>query len=193
LIAPATAMAPPVAYGLAYRRGAGFAVALGIVVSLIALGAEKRLTGRQRWSWLGVGGIVLSGGLVLITGNGALFFVRSIGLRAAWGAVFVVSVLIGRPAVGAVAGWLMSPGLAREQALTHRDAFSFVTLVWGIAELLKAAARGYAMATGSLDRLTVVVLATGYPVEAGLAVFSLWFLRRAGVTLREPIAQPDGR
>jgi hypothetical protein len=192
LLAPAAAIAPPVAYAASYRLDLGVAVLSGVVASVVGLAAERYLTGHNRWSLLGAGGIALSAALVLVTGNARLFFLRSVVLGGIWGVVFVASALVRRPIVGTLSGWLMSPVLAQRQEASHRQAFAFVTLLWGVVELLKAAVRGYAMVTGSLDRLTVVVVATGYPIEVCLAAFTAWYLHRAGVTLREEAASGDG-
>ena len=191
LLAPAAAIAPPVAYALSSRFGLGVAVLSGVVASAAGLAAERYLTGRNRWSLLGAGGIALSAAIVLVTGSARLFFLRSVVLGGLWGVVFVASALVGRPIVGSLSAWLMSPVLARRQETKHRQAFVFVTLVWGVVALLKAAVRAYAMVTGSLDRLTVVVVATGYPVEACLTAFVVWYLHRAGVTLRDEAASVD--
>jgi hypothetical protein len=183
---------PALTYVFANRIG-GLHAALvaGGTATLVAFAAERRLTGSAAWSWLGLAGLVGSLALVAVTDNASFFFVRSVVVRGGWGAVFLVSAAVGRPAVGALFGWLV-PGDLRPQLDEHQPAFVRVTLVWGAAELLKAAIRGHVMATGTLEEFTVVLIATGWPVEAALLGMSIWYLRRAGVALPTAMRRSDG-
>lgn len=182
--AAAGSTAAPLAYLLGYNHaGLHPALATAALVVVAANVIERRLTSRSRWSAAGLVSVAASAALVLVTGEEMLFFLRSVLGRGLWGAIFVATALAGRPAVGALLGWMLPPDRGAE-LLSHRAELSRVTFVWGCAELAKAALRGYAMATGSLETFTIVLVVTGWPVEAVLLAWSVAHLRRRGLTLR---------
>jgi hypothetical protein len=53
-----------------------------------------------------------------------------------------------------------------------------VTLVWGVVNLMRAGGRAYVMMKATLGGVMVINLLTGWPVFAGLVLFSVWYPRR---------------
>lgn len=158
--------------------GVGWGVAVGAVLSVAVIPLELRTTGRMRWCWIGIAGVVFSGAMALMTDNPKLFFLRSVLGDTAFGLAMIGSLVIGRPLIATFASWAVSIPEAYRKTTAYRRSFAVLTLVWGVVNLMRAGGRGWMMTHGSLEQLMVVNLATGWPVFAALVAFSVWYPRR---------------
>lgn len=133
---------PPLVFVVLYQvvaiRSAPEAVArptlIPIVVAPLVLSALfvlYRLVRRQRASAAASGAALVgvSAVLVLVTGDANTNYLPGFFINAAYGLVFLISVLVGRPLVGVVTGLLASdPGWRSDRPL--RRAATWLSLLW---------------------------------------------------------------
>ena len=170
---------PAAGFYFAYRRlGSSWAVAIGIVLTLAVFPVERRMTGRNRWAWLGLVGVAGGAALALVTRNPKLFFLRAVIGDVGWGVVMLGSVAIRRPLIGVFARWVVAIPESYVRTREYLRSFGLVTFVWGAVTLARAGLRGYLIARGSVDRFVAVQVATGPPVFACLLGLAIWYPRR---------------
>jgi intracellular septation protein A len=172
--------------------GVGWAVAVGIALSVAVVPLELQVTGTMRWCWIGLVGVVFSGTLALITHDPRLFFLRSVVGDAGFGLAMVGSIVVGRPLIGLFASWVVKMPDEYRATKAYKRSFGVLTLVWGVVNLARAGGRGYLMANGTLGQLIVVNLATGWPVFAVLVAFSVWYPRRVAHRFFASIGGDEG-
>lgn len=107
---------------------------LPIVLAPLALSALLvlyRAVRRQKLGSAISGGVLVgvSAALVLATGDANTNYLPGFLINAVYGLAFLVSVLVGRPLVGVVAGLLTSDATWRD-APTRRRAATWLTLLW---------------------------------------------------------------
>lgn len=168
----------------------GTAVVVAIL-SGVAL-AAVRLRRGQGLQQVGGGflGLLVAVLVARATGTGEGFFLPGIALTAAWGVVFAVSLLAGRPAVGlalpaldpAYATWRQSPALLR--------ACRIATAFWAVTFFVRAAVALYVYRLdGDNDGLLLVVTnLVKWPLIAVAVVLTVVLVRRAGPPPARPVA-----
>lgn len=161
---------------------ASIVVALAAGVGLLGLRAHRGEPRTQVWS--GFFGLVLAVLVARATGTGEGFFLPGIVTTGLTGVGFLVSVLIGRPAVGLglaafderYATWREHPGLYR--------ACRTATLVWTVTFFLRAGiALGLYLQPGDNDgTIFVVINVVKVACIAVAALVSVALVRRSGFT-----------
>jgi hypothetical protein len=170
---------PLTAFYFAQRAlGLHWAVGIGIGLSVAIIPLELRFTGAMRWCWVGVAGVVGGGVLALVTHNPRLFFARSVAGDAIFGIAMLGSLVIGKPLVAMFASWSVRTDEGYKETDEYKRSFWVVTLVWGIVNLMRAGGRAYVMMKATLGGVMLINLLTGWPVFAGLVLFSVWYPRR---------------
>ena len=170
---------PMIAFYVAQRvGGVKWAVGVGVGLSVLIIPLEQRMTGTMRWCWIGLVGVVASGGLALFTNNPRLFFLKSVVGDGTLGVAMLGSLVIGKPLVAMFASMAVKIPDWYKATKAYKQSFGMVTLAWGLVNCARAAGRGYMVARGTLGQVMVVNLATGWPVFAALVAFSVWYPRR---------------
>ncbi len=165
--------------------GTAIAVALASGAALAGLRVSRGQSLQQVGS--GFLGLLVAVLVARATGTGEGFFLPGIVLTAAWGVGFVVSLLLGRPAVGLAlplldpryAGWQAHPGLLR----AARTATAF----WAVTFFVRA---GVALWVYSFDGdddglLLVVTNAVKWPLIGLAALLTVVLVKRSGYVLEQ--------
>jgi hypothetical protein len=137
---------------------------------------------------MGLLGLAGAAALAAITGDAKTYFLPGILLNAAWAAVTITSIVVGRPLLGYVIA-VLDRGYAhwREDADLRRAA-TIATAMWATVFALRASVQGYLYAHGHVHWLAPARLGLGLP---------LWFLAVAGTLFvlegrrRDADAEPD--
>ena len=95
-----------------------------------------------------------------------------------YGLAFVASVVIARPLAGVFAGEMYPFPPELRASRTFRRTFSIISLVWGLTFLTRCAFRLVVLSWRDVDLFIVVNLATGFPLNALLMVWSVWYAIR---------------
>jgi hypothetical protein len=160
------------------------ALAAAAVVALVRLLRHEPL----RQAGMGLLGLAGAAALAAITGDAKTYFLPGILLNAAWAAVTITSIVVGRPLLGYVIA-VLDRGYAhwREDADLRRAA-TIATAMWATVFALRASVQGYLYAHGHVHWLAPARLGLGLP---------LWFLAVAGTLFvlegrrRDVDAEPD--
>ncbi len=160
------------------------ALATAAVVALVRLLRHEPL----RQAGMGLLGLAGAAALAAITGDAKTYFLPGILLNAAWAAVTITSIVVGRPLLGYVIA-VLDRGYAhwREDADLRRAA-TIATAMWATVFALRASVQGYLYAHGHVHWLAPARLGLGLP---------LWFLAVAGTLFvlegrrRDADAEPD--
>lgn len=159
-----------------------------VVVGLVL--AADRVRRGESLQQVGSGffGLLVAVVVARTTGSGEGFFLPGILFTGLLGVVFLVSVLVGRPAIGVAlagldpkwAGWREHPPLRR--------AVQVATLFWALTFFVRAAIAGYVYSLdGDNDgALLVTVNVVKWPLIVAAAVLTVWLVKRAGIPEDEP-------
>lgn len=159
------------------------AVASGLAVVVL-----RKLRGQSlQQAASGFFGLALAVVVARATGKGEGFFLPGILITAAMGVGFVLSLLLGQPAVGAAlaaydpkyAGWRDHPPLLRAVRIS--------TLVWAITFFVRAgiATMVYRRSGDNDGALLITVNVVKWPLIAGAALLTVRMVRSAGVPPEE--------
>lgn len=153
------------------------------IVAPVALGvlfAIARLVQRQPVTQAvgGLLGIALSAALALLSGRAEDFYVLGFWTNGAYAVALLVSVLVGWPAVGLVAGYLMGSGISWRTHPGQRRAMRWLTLVWVAMFAARLLVQLPLYFSGNVELLGTLRLLMGIPLYAPLLVLS-WLVVRA--------------
>ena len=166
------------------------AVVIAVAAGLLII-AVRRLRGQPlQQAASGFFGLAIAVVVARATGKGEGFFLPGIVITAGMGVGFVLSLLAGRPAVGAAlaaydekyAGWRDHPPLYR--------AARVCTAVWAVTFFIRAgiATVVYNRPGDNDGLLLIVVNAVKWPLIIGAALLTVRMVRRAGL----PEAEASG-
>ncbi|MDP9102278.1 MAG: DUF3159 domain-containing protein [Actinomycetota bacterium] len=163
-------------------RSLWLAVAAALLSGVVLLAVRVRRGESLQQVGSGFFGLVIAVVVARATGTGKGFFAPGIALTALSGVGFLVSVLVGRPAVGLVlaafdpayAGWREHAGLRR--------ACTIATSVWAATFFIRAgvATYVYRMPGDHAGRLLIVINAVKWPLIGLAAVVTVALVRRCG-------------
>jgi hypothetical protein len=123
----------------------------------------------------------------LAANSATVYLAQPVLLAAAWGAAFVVSVVVGRPLAGVLAcAWYPFPQWLKESP-DFKRVYTVESLVWGAYFLGRSALRLAILLNGSIGGFLVVTFLTGTPVMILLLVWSIRYAMR-GLADTEPPA-----
>lgn len=123
----------------------------------------------------------------LVANSATVYLAQPVLLAAAWGAAFVVSVVVGRPLAGVLAcAWYPFPQWLRESP-DFKRVYTVESLVWGGYFLARSALRLAILLNGSIGGFLVITFLTGTPVTILLLVWSIRYAMR-GLAETEPAA-----
>lgn len=153
------------------------------IVAPVAIGvvfAAARLVQRQPVTQAvgGLLGIALSAVLALLSGRAEDFYVVGFWTNGAYAVALLVSVLVGWPIIGLIAGYLMGTGLSWRTHPGQRRAMRWLTLVWVAMFAARLIVQLPLYFSGNVEMLGTLRLLMGVPLYAPLLVLS-WLVVRA--------------
>jgi Protein of unknown function (DUF3159). len=116
--------------------------------------------------------------LALVTGRGEDNFIPGLITNGAFSLALLVSMLVGWPLVGLIAGFLMEDGVAWR---AHRPRFRAMQLITGLWFVMFAARLAVELPlyfAGDIEGLAIAKLLMGIPLYAPLLLVT-WFVVRA--------------
>ena len=161
----------------------GVAIVVAVAAGLLIIGLRRFRGEPLQQAASGFFGLAIAVLIAKITGKGEGFFLPGIVITAGMGVGFVISLLAGRPAVGAAlaaydekyAGWRDHPPLYR--------AARICTAVWAVTFFIRAAIATivYNQPGDNDGMLLIVVNAVKWPLIIGAALLTVRMVRRAGL------------
>ena len=169
--------------------GLAAGIVASAVVSLLVYLYERRLGRDALLVRLSLGFVAVQSIVGLAANSATVYLAQPVLIAAAWGVAFFVSVAIGRPLAGTLAGaWYPFPRWLKESP-DFKRVYGVESLVWGAYFLGRSALRLVALLQGSLESFLVIVFVTGTPV---MLLLLAWSIRYAihGLAHAEPPATP---
>lgn len=149
-------------------------VAIGLVFVGLRLAAKQTVI--QAVS--GLVGIALSAALALLSGNAEDFYLPGFWTNGVYGAVLLVSALIGWPLIGLAVGFLMGEGTAWRDNPSRRRVLTILTYCWAGLFAARLAVQVPLYYAGNVEALGAMKLLMGLPLYAPLLVVS-WLMVRS--------------
>lgn len=149
-------------------------LALGVIFSVARLAQRQPITQAVG----GLFGIALSAVLALLSGRAEDFYVVGFWTNGGYAAALLVSVLVGWPIVGLIAGYLMGTGTSWRAHPGQRRAMRWLTLVWVAMFAARLIVQLPLYFSGNVEMLGTLRLLMGVPLYAPLLVLS-WLVVRA--------------
>lgn len=175
--------------------------ALGVATIILAWRLARRESAQPAISgFFGVGVCAL---IAYVMGESKGYFLLGIWSSLFWAAVFALSVLIRRPAVGYVWGWVNGHGRDWRRVRKAVLAFDIATLFWVAVFGSRFVVQHHLYDANQTGWLGVARIAMGWPLTAVAAVITYFAIRaaqRAVAATAEPagiehgdVTQPDAR
>jgi hypothetical protein len=161
--------------GTALRSAIAAAVFTGIAVIVLRLARQE--TVQQAVS--GFLGLAVAVFFAARSGEARDFFKPGIYINAAYGAVFLGSVLVGRPLVGAIYSAVDGLGDTWRTDGRLRRIFSVATVGWALVFGLRAVVQVVFYNADRPDLLAVSKLLLGWPLTIAAVAATVWFVRRS--------------
>lgn len=138
----------------------------------------------------GLAGIAISAALALLTGRAEDFYLPGFWTNGVYGAVLLVSALIGWPLIGVAVGFLMGEQLAWRSDPSKRRVLSILTFIWAGLFILRLAVQLPLYYAGNIEWLGATKLLMGIPLYAPLLVLSWLMVRSVYAATATPDASP---
>ena len=123
--------------------------------------------------------VLVQAGVGLAAHSATVYLAQPVLANAVFGLVYLASVDVGRPLMGAIAmAWYPFPEEVR-RSRTFKRTFGVESVVWGLYLLARSGIRLAVLLQGSLGAFLVVNLVTGLPVTFALVAWSVWYAIRA--------------
>jgi len=165
-----------VAYTLSYSPSTGEAnlpLSLALSVGIAAIFTLARLIARSAPSSAiaGLVGTLVAAALALFTGRGEDNFVLGFFTNGAYGSAFLISVMVGWPLIGLIAGFLTNVGTTWRQDRRQRRISAWLSLMWAGLFFLRLAVQLPLYFASNADASNVIAL--GYAKLAmGIPLFA---------------------
>lgn len=160
-----------VTYTLTYSPAtdeANLPLSLGLSVGLAVIFTVVRLAKRSTAS-SAIGGLIgtlLAAALALFTGRGEDNYVLGFFTNGAYGAAFLISVLVGWPLIGLIAGFLTNVGTTWRADRRKRRIAAWLSLLWAALFFLRLSVQLPLYYAGNVIALGYVKLGMGIPLFA---------------------------
>lgn len=141
----------------------------------------------------GLAGIGISAALALLTGRAEDFYLPGFWTNAVYGAVLLVSALVGWPLIGVAVGYLMGEQLAWRSDPSKRRVLSILTVGWAGLFALRLAVQLPLYYSGNVEWLGAMKLLMGIPLYAPLLVLSWLMVRSVYAATAQPGRTPSSR
>ncbi|HMS73489.1 MAG TPA: DUF3159 domain-containing protein, partial [Baekduia sp.] len=185
---------PTVAFVIAYTASGqnlnlSAAIALGIAAIVAAVRLARHESPRQ--ALFGLAGVAIAAFFATKTGKAENFYVPGLLLNAGYALAMGISVAVGWPAVGVVAGQMDGTGNDFREDPARRALVNRVTLMWMGMFLLRLAVQIPLYLAGSVVALGVARTAMGIPLFA-LCVWLSYSWMRIRPEPASPFAREPG-
>jgi len=132
--------------------------------------------------------IIIQALVALAAHSATVYLAQPVVLSACWGLVYLASVFVGRPLIGAFAtAWYPFPPAFRAST-PYRSEFAMQTVVWGVYCLTRAAIRLGVLLLSGIGSFVFVSVLTGAPLLVALVFWGIWHARRTFTRLATPPA-----
>lgn len=174
------AVVPGLLFLVVYTVTQNLPLSLGVSVGVAAILTIARLIQKTPVASAvgGLIGAVASAVLALITNRPEDNFVLGFLTNGAYGAALLISVFVGWPLIGLIAGYLMSDATAWKKDAVKRRTFAILTLCWAGMFIARLAVQLPLYATGNVEWLAATKLLMGLPLYAPLLILT-WLVVRA--------------
>ncbi|MBG6238150.1 hypothetical protein IWX78_001105 [Mycetocola sp. CAN_C7] len=174
------ATVPGLLFLLVYTVDQNLPLALGISVGVAAVFTVLRLVQKTPVS-SALGGLIAAGAsaaLALLTNRPEDNFVLGFVTNGAYAAALLISIAVGWPLIGLIAGYLMNEGTAWRRVAIKRRVFVILTLCWAGMFILRLAVQLPLYLAGNVEWLAATKLLMGIPLYAPLLILT-WLVVRA--------------
>ncbi len=160
-------------------EGLAVGIAASAAASLLIYLHERRAGREGLLVRLSLAFVVVQSAVGLLANSATVYLAQPVLAAAVWGLAFLVSVPLGRPLAGALAGaWYPFPRSFRETDAFKR-VFGIESLVWAAYFLARSALRLALLLHGSLENFLAITFVTGTPVMLLLLAWSVRFAIRS--------------
>lgn len=167
-------------------RQGNLPLSLGVSVGLALVFTIARLLAKSPPS-AAIGGLVATGAaalLTLFTGRGQDNFVFGFFTNGAYGAAFLVSVLVGWPLIGLIAGYLLGEGTSWRADKRRRRVYTWLSLGWAALFVARLVVQLPLYFAGDVTALGTLKIVMGLPLFAPMVAVT-WLAVRALSPRRE--------
>ena len=163
-------------------------VLIGVIFFVLRLTTKQTVTQAIG----GLVGIGISAVLALLTGRAEDFYLPGFWTNGVYGALLLVSALIGWPLIGVAVGFLMGEQLAWRANPSKRRVMVILTFLWAGLFILRLAVQLPLYYAGNVEWLGATKLLMGIPLYAPLLVVS-WLMVRSvyAATAAQTADQPE--
>ncbi|MBN9210681.1 MAG: hypothetical protein BGO45_09045 [Microbacterium sp. 71-36] len=167
-------------------RQGNLPLSLGVSVGLALVFTIARLMAKSPPS-AAIGGLVATAAaalLTLFTGRGQDNFVFGFFTNGAYGAAFLVSVLVGWPLIGLIAGYLLGEGTSWRTDKRRRRVYTWLSLGWAALFVARLIVQLPLYFAGDVTALGTLKIVMGLPLFAPMVAVT-WLAVRALSPRRE--------
>jgi intracellular septation protein A len=150
-------------------------IAAATAVSLVAYRYERRRDRPALVVRISLVFVLVEAAVGLWTGSAEIYLAIPVVTNAAYGLVFIGSILVGRPLAGIFADELFPMPEEVKASRTHRRVFGLISLAWGAYMVLRSALRLVVLAALGVDAFVAVGFVTGFPFTMALMSWSVWY------------------
>jgi intracellular septation protein A len=158
--------------------GLGTGIVAALVASALVYLFERRAGRDGLLVRLSLAFVVVQSAIGLAAHSEKVFLAQPVLVNAAWGIAFLVSVGIGRPLAGALAGAWYPFAAEFRQSSEFKRVYGVESIVWGVYFLARSGLRFGALLAGSLENFFLVVVITGPPMMLLLIAWSIRYAIR---------------
>ncbi|HEY8740973.1 MAG TPA: VC0807 family protein [Candidatus Dormibacteraeota bacterium] len=151
------------------------AVILAAAVAIAAFTWERRQGRAGILARLSLGFVVVQAAVGILSRNPILYFAQPVLIDTVLGLVFIGSVPLGRPIIGATARDAFPFPAEVVQSATFQRVFGRLSLTWGVYFLLRAALRLAVLRTGKIDSIVLINVLSDVPLVVSLMIFTTWY------------------
>jgi intracellular septation protein A len=165
--------------------GLATGIAAAAVASVLIYAYERRMGRDGLLVRISLAFVAVQSLVGLLAHSTTVYLAQPVVVTAVWGLAFLVSVAIGRPLAGALAGaWYPFPRWLRESP-EYKRVFGIESVVWGLYFFGRSALRLATLLNGSLENFLLVTVVTGTPAMLILLAWSIRYALR-GLADTEP-------
>jgi hypothetical protein len=187
---------PAIVFVAVYALGGNRISLAGIcaIGAALAIAALRLAKGESlRFALAGFFGVALAAFIADRSGRAEDFFLPGLLLNAAYGSVFLVSILIRRPLLGVILGPTLGEGASWRRDSRQLRVYSRASWIWvGVFATRLAVQLPFYLA-GSLVALGIARAAMGLPIFALAIWLSYVILKRGGIEVSRVLGSPRGR
>jgi hypothetical protein len=163
--------------------------ALGVAALILVWRLYRKETVQPAISgFIGVGFCAL---IAYLMGEAKGYFLYGIWMSLLWAAVFAISVVIRRPVVGYIWGWVGGHGQGWRSVKRAVRIFDLATLAWVLVFASRFVVQNHLYDADQTGWLGVARIAMGWPLTAVAALITYLAIKAAQKAIAEAAPEPD--